>query len=403
MDAVTAAVAPEAVTNAPTAAPMDAGDRYPMPYVRRMSSEQTPRLRQQRDFQLLWFGQLVSALGSRVTGIALTLLVLAETDSPAKAGLAAFAFGLPLLGFTLPAGAFIDRWNRRAVMLAADSALARPRQSRDRPPRRRVQPRPRPRPRRRLRRGRRLHLLRSRRARCAAPPRPARAAAGGDGAKPGPRVDRLGGGQPLGGLLFSLGRVVPFAFDAISYLVSLIAQVLIRRPLQDVRETTERHLRREVVEGVRFLLRQSFLRTTSLLVTGSDLVLNALFLTVIVIARDNGASPTMIGVMIAFLGVGGLAGATVAARLAELLSLRQTVAITMVVPALLVPLLALIDEPLLLGAIYGAMFFLHPTWDASVGTYRMLITPDRLQAVSRASTSSSPPAPCRSPRWPLEF
>jgi predicted MFS family arabinose efflux permease len=87
----------------------------------------------------------------------------------------------------------------------------------------------------------------------------------------------------------------------------------------------------------------------------------------------------VIGLMIAFLGVGGLAGATVAARLAKLLSLRQTVAITMVVPALLVPLLAIIEEPLLLGAIYGAMFFLHPTWDASVGTYRLLITPDRLQ------------------------
>jgi Na+/melibiose symporter-like transporter len=34
---------------------------------------------------------------------------------------------------------------------------------------------------------------------------------------------------------------------------------------------------------------------------------------------------------------------------------------------------------LLLGAIYGGMFVLHPTWDASVGTYRLLITPDRLQ------------------------
>lgn len=343
-----------------------------------MSAEATPRLRHQRDFQLLWLGQSISALGSRVTGIALPLLVLTETSSPAKTGLAAFAFGVPLLAFTLPAGAFIDRWNRRMVMLVADTARLIALGSlamallfgvfslghvlavafvegagytffavAERASLRHLVPR---------------ELL------------PAATAQN----QVRESVALLAG-QPLGGLLFSIGRVVPFAFDAISYLVSSIALVLIRRPLQVVREPEERHLRREVLEGLRFLLRKPFLRTTSLLVTGSDLVLNALFLTVIVIARENGASPTAVGLMIAFLGVGGFAGAAVAARLAKLLSLRQTVAVTMVVPALLVPLLAIADEPLLLGPIYGAMFFLHPTWDASVGTYRLLITPDRLQ------------------------
>jgi len=343
-----------------------------------MNGDQTARLRHERDFQLLWLGQSISALGSRATSIALPLLVLAETGSPAKTGLAAFAFGLPLLALTLPAGAFTDRWNRRTVMLVADCARLVALGSlalalladlftlghvlavafvegagytffavAERASLRHLVPR---------------ELL------------PAATAQN--------QVREsiaLLAGQPLGGLLFSLGRVVPFAVDAISYLVSLFALVLIRRPLQDARHAKARHLRREVADGLRFLLRQPFLRMTSLLVTGSDLVLNALFLTVIVIARENAASPTVVGVMIAFLGVGGLAGAAVAARLARLLSLRQTVVLTMVVPALLVPLIAIVEEPLLLGAIYGAMFFLHPTWDASVGTYRLLITPDHLQ------------------------
>jgi predicted MFS family arabinose efflux permease len=194
-------------------------------------------------------------------------------------------------------------------------------------------------------------------------------------------------GQPLGGLLFSLGRVVPFAFDAISYLFSLVMLSLIGRPLQDEHEPGVRHLRREVAEGLAFLWRQPFLRTTSLLVTGSDLVLNALFLTVIVIAREHGASATAVGLMVAFLGIGGLVGAAIAPALVRRLSLRQTVALTMAVPALLVPLLAVVTEPLLLGVIYGAMFVLHPTWDASVGTHRLLITPDRLQGrVQSANT-----------------
>lgn len=338
----------------------------------------TPRLRQQRDFQLLWLGQTVSTLGSWVTGIALPLLVLTETGSPARTGLAAFAFGLPLLAFTLPAGALIDRWNRRSVMLLADTArfvalaslaiallfdvfslphvlavafvegtgytffTVAERAS--------------------LR-----HLVPSELLPAATAQNQARQSAA------------MLAGQPLGGLLFSLGRVVPFAFDAISYLFSLVMLSLIRRPLQDVRDPAARHLRREIGEGLAFLWRKPFLRTTSLLVTGSDLVLNALFLTVIVIAREHGASATAVGLMTAALGVGGVAGAAIAPALARRLSLRQTVALTMAVPALLVPLLGFVTEPLPLGVIYGAMFVLHPTWDASVGTYRLLITPDRLQ------------------------
>jgi predicted MFS family arabinose efflux permease len=340
--------------------------------------EPLPRLRDQRDFQLLWLGQTVSALGSRVTSIALPLLVLAATGSPAQTGLTAFVFGLPLLLLTLPAGLLVDRWDRRLVMVAANAvrflalgslaaALL-------------------------LNAFSLAHVLLV-------------AFVGGAGYTVFTVAERsslrhlvprellpaataqnqaresvaLLAGQPLGGLLFSLGRAVPFVFDAISYLVALVTLTFIRRPLQDAREPRARRLLREVVEGLAFLWRQPFLRVTSLLVTGSDVVLNALFLTVIVIARAHGASATEVGLMVAFLGIGGLAGAAIAPALARRLSLRQTIVLTMAVPALLVPLVAVVTEPLLLGAIYGAMFVLHPTWDALVGTYRLLITPDRLQ------------------------
>ncbi len=62
-------------------------------------------LRRNRDFQLYWSGQLVSALGTRVRAIATPLLVLGMTGSPAAAGLTAFAFTLPMVVLTLPAGA----------------------------------------------------------------------------------------------------------------------------------------------------------------------------------------------------------------------------------------------------------------------------------------------------------
>ena len=61
-------------------------------------------LRRNRDFVLLQIGQALSTVGSEASGIAYTLLVLAPTRSPAKAGLASFARLVPYALFALPAG-----------------------------------------------------------------------------------------------------------------------------------------------------------------------------------------------------------------------------------------------------------------------------------------------------------
>src|SRR2546430_489734 len=61
-------------------------------------------LRRNRDFVLLQIGQALSTVGSEASGIAYTLLVLALTGSPAKAGLAGFARLVPLALFARPAG-----------------------------------------------------------------------------------------------------------------------------------------------------------------------------------------------------------------------------------------------------------------------------------------------------------
>jgi MFS family permease len=77
-------------------------------------------LRTNRDFRLLWFGQTISVLGSRVSAFALPLLVLTLTGSPARAGIVAFAGGLPFLLLQLPAGGFVDRWDRKRTMIWCD-------------------------------------------------------------------------------------------------------------------------------------------------------------------------------------------------------------------------------------------------------------------------------------------
>jgi MFS family permease len=73
-----------------------------------------------RDFVLLWTGQTVSTLGSAMSVLAFPLLVLAITHSPAQAGLTGFVAGLPRVIFQLHAGAWVDRWDRRRVMIGCD-------------------------------------------------------------------------------------------------------------------------------------------------------------------------------------------------------------------------------------------------------------------------------------------
>src|SRR5438552_3071981 len=77
-----------------------------------------------RDYMLLWSGQLVSTLGSAASQVVFPLLILAITNSPAAAGIAGALFMLPYALFSLPAGALIDRWDRKRVMVLCDTGRA---------------------------------------------------------------------------------------------------------------------------------------------------------------------------------------------------------------------------------------------------------------------------------------
>lgn len=77
-----------------------------------------------RGFTILWFGQIVSLLGSAMTWFAFTIWAWEKTGkASALATISFFAF-LPTVLLTPVAGAFVDRWNRKLVMLLSDFAAA---------------------------------------------------------------------------------------------------------------------------------------------------------------------------------------------------------------------------------------------------------------------------------------
>jgi predicted MFS family arabinose efflux permease len=326
---------------------------------------------------VLWSSQVVSTVGTRVTSIAFPLLVLAETHSPAMAGVVGFAQTLPFLLLYLPAGAFIDRWDRKRTMLACDA-------------------------------GRGVALgsiaitialgwLSMAQVIVAAliegslfvlfdlaegAVLPQLVTAGQLPAALAQNQAKTQGadvvGQPLGGVLFSAAWLLPFLVDAVSYLVSFTALLSLRRPFQPPRGRPSTRLRTEIAEGLRWVWRQPFLRAAVGVIGGVNFVFNALTLVLIVRAKDLGASPALIGVMFAFVGVGGLLGSFVAPWVRRSFPAHGVLVTAGWLWVAQIGVLALLPNTLSLGIVSGLRSFAAPAFNVVVNNHVYQVTPDRL-------------------------
>lgn len=83
-------------------------------------AKQRPTLNGIWIFILIWFGQLVSVIGSGVTTFALGIWVYQQTGSVTKLALTSLSTTLPSVIVSPIAGVFADRWNRKWIMLISD-------------------------------------------------------------------------------------------------------------------------------------------------------------------------------------------------------------------------------------------------------------------------------------------
>ena len=75
-------------------------------------------------FTVIWLGQVVSLLGSAMTWFAFTIWAWQKTGEVSTLANISFFAYLPTVLFTPIAGIFVDRWNRKLVMLLSDAATA---------------------------------------------------------------------------------------------------------------------------------------------------------------------------------------------------------------------------------------------------------------------------------------
>ncbi len=73
-----------------------------------------------RSFFIIWVGQLVSLLGSQLTGFALGVWVYDVTQSVFLLALTQIAMNAPFIFLSPLAGVLADRWNRRTAMIISD-------------------------------------------------------------------------------------------------------------------------------------------------------------------------------------------------------------------------------------------------------------------------------------------
>ena len=331
-----------------------------------------------RDYMLLWSGQIVSTLGTGISQLAAPLLALALTGSPAQAGFLSAAQVLPYLVFSLPAGALVDRWDRKRVMIVCDA-------------------------------GRALalagipvaaltgHLSMAQLyvtalitgtlfvffniAEAASLPRvvPAEQLPTASAQNEGGQITAGLIAPPLGGLLFSVARTVPFLVDAISYTASVVSLWCIQTPFQAVRTVAPRAIRIEIAEGLRWLWGQPLIRYMACLTGGLNFGNTAIDLIVIVVGRQQHVPPAAIGLIFSLASVGGVVGSVLAPRIQRSYAFGQVIIGTVWVTALLWPLLAIVHSPVLLGTVLAGMFLTGPIYNAVQYSYRLRVIPDELQ------------------------
>ena len=347
--------------------------------MRSMSQRAHGPLFRNRDYLLLWSGQVVSTLGSTASMVVYPLLILALTDSPKAAGIAGALRALPYLVFSLPVGALIDRWDRRRVMILCDvgrclAVLAIPAAI--------------------VLDALSLWLIYTvtlvegslfvffNIAEVAALPKvvptsqlPQAAAQNEAGFGAANIV-----GPSFGTTLFQLfGRAAPFLADALTYAVSVATLLGIRARFEREQPAARRELRHEVAEGLRWLWATPLIRFMAFLTGGINLVNAGIPLLLIVRAKELGANAAQIGVIFSLAGIGGIVGSLIGGRIQRRFRFGQVIVACVAIEAATFPLYILMPSFYSLAIVAGAGSLLAPVYNVVQFSYRLSIIPDALQ------------------------
>lgn len=343
-------------------------------------------LARNHDFTALWVGQTVSEIGSRMTMFVFPLLTYALTGSALLAAASEALHLLGLAGTLLPAGVLADRVDRRRIMRVASGSgvllytsvavagvldvLTVP------------------------------HLLvvalltgvgaglfapaEMSAVRTVVPTDELPTALSQNQARL--HVASLLS-APLGGVLYSIARWLPFAADAVSFAVSWVLLGRLRTDLAPAPyDGPRRRPVHDLGEGVRFILRQPFFRVLTVWGALANLTVNALFFVAVLRLIEGGFGSFQIGLVEGVAGAAGIVGAVLAPWVIDRVATGSlTVAIAWSFVPLVVPM-AFWNQPAVVAAALGLGLLLNPAGNAGIQSYRVAVTPPEL--IGRVQSAS---------------
>jgi MFS family permease len=340
----------------------------------------SPSLWRNRDFNLMWVGHGLSLLGTTMSSLAMPLMVLWLTGSAVWAGAVGTVSLVVMLVVGPVAGVIADRADRRALLLGSDIALMAG-----------------------------FALLGTLIAVGHCSIGVVLAVTVVDGVCSGiyngavfPALRNIAGkehmkeatartearghvislvGPPLGGVAYGLGRVVPFFADAVSYLFSITALLLIRTPFQERVPTTrvESSPLADFRAGFAYLVGSPFLRAVILIAAPLNFSFNGVLFGIVVVLRNAGVSPPLIGLTDTIFAGGGLLGALLSMRLLRRFGVTTLVRVICVagVPLFLAILLLPLNPVIVLPV--ALLVIVSPPLNAGLFGHVSETVPDELQ------------------------
>jgi MFS family permease len=343
-----------------------------------LSSTRQHSLLHNRDYMIIWSGQLVSAFGSRITIFAAPLLIVALTGSPALAGLLSALGTLPGVVLSLPAGALIDRWNRKWVMIICDCGRA-------------------------IAIGSipiaamlghltMFHLALAillegiltpffAIAQSASLPRIVekeqlpQAVAQNQVLVASSQLL----GPALGGLCYGLNQACPFLADGISYAISAFSLCFVKRPLQGESRSSRQNLKAEIAEGITWLWYHPILRSLTILHWALLTPTAGWILLYEQLAQHLHATTEMMGLIIACCGFGNVVGSLLTRPSLRRFSLGQVLFVTIWLWVLSWLPLVIMPNLLWFGIVNVSTFIIASIYLVAQSSYQLSLIPDHLQ------------------------
>jgi predicted MFS family arabinose efflux permease len=186
-------------------------------------------------------------------------------------------------------------------------------------------------------------------------------------------------GPALGGALYGVVQALPFLVDAVSYAASVLSLAFIRARFQGERTARRRRLWREIGEGLVWLWRQPLIRFIALLTGMFNLASAGFVLIIILLAQRVHATPFATGLIFTIGGIGGILGAVVASPLQQRVRFGPVIVTTSYLWAFLWVAYLFAPDFWAMGIITAFFFLINPIYNVTQLSYRLALIPDALQ------------------------